>query len=131
MKTTVSGLLSKDHCEKLAVFFDLTPAERDTVLNDVIPGMVLMKILDERELIMPNKMIGLYEGLKASHLNKIARNVLNYIDAPQRKDVMKSDVAEDKQTKVCTVFCGEQLVLDECNTFCTFSDCIWSIQHKD
>ena len=34
LKETVSRLLDKQHCEKLAVFFDLTPSETDIFQKD-------------------------------------------------------------------------------------------------
>ena len=38
-----------------------------------------MKILDEREKIMPRKVIHLFNGLKVCHLDKVARLVSEYI----------------------------------------------------
>ncbi|WP_411026482.1 hypothetical protein, partial [Salmonella sp. s54395] len=60
-----------------------TPVENETIQRDAEPGMMIMKILDERELIMPKKVLGLYEGLQASHLNKIANK--NTLMKPRRR----------------------------------------------
>ncbi|KAJ8023737.1 UNC5C-like protein [Holothuria leucospilota] len=80
LKANISSMLEKHHCIQLATYFDLTPAEAERVQMDASPGMVLMKILDEREKIMPQKMRGLYLGLKVCHLDKIARLVFQYIE---------------------------------------------------
>ncbi|PIK46640.1 hypothetical protein BSL78_16505 [Apostichopus japonicus] len=61
------------------VYFELKPAENETIQTAAESGKMLMKILDERELIMPDRMIGMYQGLKAIHFNKVARLVLEYI----------------------------------------------------
>ena len=79
------------------------PAEKDTIQNHARPGMLLMKILDERELIMPDKLIGLYEGLKASHLNKIGRHVLEYIDASKKEKMMERGIQQEDKKKVCNI----------------------------
>lgn len=62
--------------------------------------MVLMKILDKREVILPDKMIALYEGLKATHLNKIGQFVLEHVDASQNNKMVKSRTVEVEK-KVC------------------------------
>ncbi|PIK35992.1 hypothetical protein BSL78_27177 [Apostichopus japonicus] len=85
LRGDIAKLLDKQHCEKLAVYFGLTPAENETIQTAAESGKMLMKILDERELIMPDRMIGMYEGLKAIHLNKVARLVLEYIGKKSRE----------------------------------------------
>ncbi|KAJ8019381.1 Netrin receptor UNC5B-a [Holothuria leucospilota] len=80
LKANISSMLENYHCIQLATYFDLTPAEAERVKIDASPGRVLMKILDEREKIMPQKMLGLYQGLKVCHLDKIARLVFEYIE---------------------------------------------------
>ncbi|KAJ8023918.1 hypothetical protein HOLleu_36492 [Holothuria leucospilota] len=80
LKANISSMLENYHCIQLATYFDLTPAETERVKIDASPGRILMKILDEREKIMPQKMFGLYQGLKVCHLNKIARRVFEYIE---------------------------------------------------
>ncbi|KAJ8023723.1 Netrin receptor UNC5B-a [Holothuria leucospilota] len=80
LKANVSSMLENLHCIQLATYFDLTPAETERVKMDTSPGRILMKILDEREKIMPQKMFGLYQGLKVCHLDKIARLVFEYIE---------------------------------------------------
>ncbi|PIK44586.1 hypothetical protein BSL78_18557, partial [Apostichopus japonicus] len=61
------------------------PAENETIQEAAESGKTLMKILDERELIMPDRMIGLYEGLKAIHFNKVARLVLDTLIRHRRR----------------------------------------------
>ncbi|KAJ8019384.1 hypothetical protein HOLleu_42064 [Holothuria leucospilota] len=80
LKAKISSMLENYHCIQLATYFDLTPAEEERVKTDASPGRILMKILDEREMIMPRKMFGLYQGLKVCHLDKIARLVFEYIE---------------------------------------------------
>ncbi|KAJ8023757.1 Netrin receptor UNC5B-b [Holothuria leucospilota] len=80
LKANISSMLENYHCIQLATYFDLTPAEAERVKTDASPGRTLMKILDEREKIMPQKMFGLYQGLKVCHLDKIARLVFEYIE---------------------------------------------------
>ncbi|WP_411026871.1 hypothetical protein, partial [Salmonella sp. s55044] len=92
LKTDISRRLEHLHCEKLAVYFGLTPVETETILQDGEPGMMVLKILDERELIMPKKVLRLYEGLQASHLNKIARLVLEYTDQTTEKNIDRIQV---------------------------------------
>ncbi|PIK42834.1 hypothetical protein BSL78_20304 [Apostichopus japonicus] len=82
----VSTRMDKQHCENLAMCFNLSPAENEMIIKDAEPGKILLKILDERELIMPDKLIILYEGLKVIHLNKVARLVLEYIDTRRSKE---------------------------------------------
>ncbi|PIK47515.1 hypothetical protein BSL78_15603 [Apostichopus japonicus] len=86
LKGDIAKLLDEQHCKQLGMFFGITPAENETIQGAAESGKMLMKILDERELIMPDRMIGLYEGLKAIHYNKLARLVLEYIDTSQEKD---------------------------------------------
>ena len=78
LKLDIAAQLDKLHCQKLSMFFGLSPAETDRILQDEEPGKMLMTILDERELIMPKKMIDLYEGLKGSKLDKVARKIMEY-----------------------------------------------------
>ncbi|PIK49272.1 hypothetical protein BSL78_13837 [Apostichopus japonicus] len=85
LRGDIAKLLDKQHCAKLGVFFELKPAENDTIQEAAESGKMLMKILDERELIMPERMIGMYEGLKAIHFNKVARLVLEYIGKISRE----------------------------------------------
>lgn len=101
MKEILAKLLEREHCETLATFFGLTPADRDTVLNDPKPGMSLVKILNEREIIMPNKVFGLYQGLKASHLDKIEHHVLQYIDESQKEKFNDSKRVPEDKKEVC------------------------------
>lgn len=101
LKGDLSHNLTKEHCEKLAMCFNLTPAENDSIQKDEEPGKLLVKILDEREVIMPDKMIRMYEGLKAIRLNKVARLVLEYIDTPQAKKEREIEIVQDHKTKVC------------------------------
>ncbi|PIK55098.1 hypothetical protein BSL78_07993 [Apostichopus japonicus] len=91
----IAKLLDKQHCEQLGMFFGLTPAEKETIQKTPESGEILMKILDERELIMPDRMIGLYEGLKAIHFNKVATKVLKYIDTSQKKNGKEKEGAKD------------------------------------
>lgn len=100
----MSQPLTKHHCEKLAVFFNLTPAERDRILNDAKPGEALIETLDERELVTPCKMIGLYEGLKASHLDKIGSHVMNYIEASRKAKVVKNVKTQHEKRKVSKIY---------------------------
>ncbi|XP_071849587.1 uncharacterized protein [Apostichopus japonicus] len=93
--------LEKQHCEKLGVYFKLTPAENETIQTAAESGKMLLKILDERELIMPDRMIGMYEGLKAIHFNKVARLVLECIDdTSQEKNEKESEGEKDKKKMV-------------------------------
>ncbi|XP_071848957.1 uncharacterized protein [Apostichopus japonicus] len=61
---------------------------------------MLMKILDERELLMPDRMIGMYEGLKAIHLNKVARLVLEYIGTSHEKNGKENEGEKDDKKMV-------------------------------
>ncbi|KAJ8023661.1 Netrin receptor UNC5B-b [Holothuria leucospilota] len=80
LKANVSAMLEERHCRMLATYFELSPAEAESVEDDPSPGTMLITILDQREKIMPQKMIDLFQGLKACHLDKIARKVSEYID---------------------------------------------------
>ncbi|XP_071813670.1 uncharacterized protein [Apostichopus japonicus] len=86
LKGDIAKLLDKQHWAKLGMLFGLRPAENETIQEAAESGKMLMKILDERELIMPDRMIGMYEGLKAIHFDKVARLVLEYIDTSQEKN---------------------------------------------
>ncbi|PIK46635.1 hypothetical protein BSL78_16500 [Apostichopus japonicus] len=70
LRRDIAKLLDKQHCQKLGVYFELKPAENKTIQTAAESGKMLMKILDERELIMPDRMIGMYEGLKAIHFKR-------------------------------------------------------------
>ncbi|PIK52558.1 putative kinesin-like protein, partial [Apostichopus japonicus] len=100
LKRDIAKLLDKQHCGKLGMFFELEPAENDTIQEAAESGKMLMKILDERELIMPDRMIGLYEGLKAIHFNKVARLVLAYIDTLQEKHGQENEGQKDDKKMV-------------------------------
>ncbi|PIK60579.1 hypothetical protein BSL78_02515 [Apostichopus japonicus] len=67
-------------------YFELTLAENETIQTAAESGKMLMKILDDRELIMPDRMIGMYEGLKATDFDEVARLVLEYIVTLQEKN---------------------------------------------
>ncbi|XP_071822093.1 uncharacterized protein [Apostichopus japonicus] len=95
LRREIAKLLDKQHCEQLGMFFGLTPAEKEKIQEAAESGEILMKILDERELIMPNRMIRLYEGLKAIHFNKLATQVLKYIDTSQKKNGKEKEGAKD------------------------------------
>ncbi|XP_071852782.1 uncharacterized protein [Apostichopus japonicus] len=98
LRGDIAKLLDKEHCEKLGMLFALKPAENEKIQTSAEPGKMLMKILDERELIMPERMIGMYEGLKAIHFNKVARLVLDYIDTSHEKGGMENkDEQDDKK----------------------------------
>ncbi|XP_071823333.1 uncharacterized protein [Apostichopus japonicus] len=98
LRGEIAELLDKQHCEQLGMFFGLTPAEKEKIQEAAKSGEILMKILDERELIMPDRMIGLYKGLKAIHFNKVATKVLKYIDTSQKKNGKeKEGVKDDKK----------------------------------
>ncbi|XP_071822151.1 uncharacterized protein [Apostichopus japonicus] len=95
LKGDIAKLLNKQHCKQLGMVFGLKPAENETIQEAAESGKTLMKILDERELIMPHRMIGLYEGLKAIHYNKLARLVLEYIDTSQEKNGKENEGEKD------------------------------------
>ncbi|PIK60546.1 hypothetical protein BSL78_02482 [Apostichopus japonicus] len=97
LRGDIAKHLDKQHCEKLGVYFELKPAENETIQTAAESGKMLMKILDERELIMPDRMIGMYEGLKAIHFNKVARLVLEYTNKAQEKNERKTK--ERKMTR--------------------------------
>ncbi|XP_071849147.1 uncharacterized protein [Apostichopus japonicus] len=100
LRGDIAKLLDKQHCAKLGVFFELKPAENDTIQEAAESGKMLMKILDERELIMPERMIGMYEGLKAIHFNKVARLVLEYIGTSQEKNRKENEGEKDDKKMV-------------------------------
>ncbi|XP_071850200.1 uncharacterized protein [Apostichopus japonicus] len=100
MKGDIAKLLDKQHCAKLGVYFELKPAENETIQEAAESGKMLMKILDERELIMPNRMIGMYNGLKAIHFNKVARLVLEYIGTSQEKIGKENEGEKDDKKMV-------------------------------
>ncbi|PIK45445.1 hypothetical protein BSL78_17677 [Apostichopus japonicus] len=100
LRGDIAKLLDKEHCEKLGMLFPLEPAENDKIQRAAESGKMLMKILDERELIMPEKMIRLYEGLKAIHFDKVARLVLEYIDTSQEKNVKEKEGEKDGKRMV-------------------------------
>ncbi|XP_071850197.1 uncharacterized protein [Apostichopus japonicus] len=100
MKGDIAKLLDKQHCAKLSVYFELKPAENETIQEAAESGKMLMKILDERELIMPNRMIGMYNGLKAIHFNKVARLVLEYIGTSQEKIGKENEGEKDDKKMV-------------------------------
>ncbi|XP_071822193.1 uncharacterized protein [Apostichopus japonicus] len=95
LRGEIAKLLDKQHCEQLGMFFGLTPAEKEKIQEAAKSGEILMKILDERELIMSDRMIGLYGGLKAIHFNKVATKVLKYIDTSQKKNGKEKEGAKD------------------------------------
>ncbi|XP_071848335.1 uncharacterized protein [Apostichopus japonicus] len=96
----IAKLLDKQHCQKLGVYFELKPAENETIQTAAESGKMLMKILDERELIMPDRMIGMYQGLKAIHFNKVARLVLEYIGTSQEKNGKENEGEKDDKKMV-------------------------------
>ncbi|XP_071848888.1 uncharacterized protein [Apostichopus japonicus] len=96
----IAKLLDKQHCQKLGVYFELKPAENETIQTAAESGKMLMKILDERELIMPDRMIGMHEGLKAIHFNKAARLVLKYIGTSQKKNGKENEGEKDDKKMV-------------------------------
>ncbi|KAJ8023683.1 hypothetical protein HOLleu_36187 [Holothuria leucospilota] len=99
LKMTIASMLETLHCHKLATYFGLSPAETDMVQNDEYPGRMLMKILDEREKIMPQKMSYLFHGLKYCHLDKIARIVLQYIEEHSGQTLDEKNHTPDTQTE--------------------------------
>ncbi|XP_071822145.1 uncharacterized protein [Apostichopus japonicus] len=100
LKGDIAKFLDKQHCKTLGMFFGLKPAENETIQEAAESGKKLMKILDERELIMPDRMIGLYEGLKAIHFNKLARLVLEYIDMSHEKNGKENEEEKDDKKMV-------------------------------
>ncbi|PIK48050.1 hypothetical protein BSL78_15085 [Apostichopus japonicus] len=100
LKGDIAKLLDKQHCKQLGMVFGLKPAENETIQEAAESGKTLIKILDERELIMPDRMIGLYEGLKAIHFNKVARLVLEYIDTSQEKNGKENEGEKDEKKMV-------------------------------
>ncbi|PIK38304.1 hypothetical protein BSL78_24855 [Apostichopus japonicus] len=100
LRGDIAKLLDKQHCQKLGVYFELKPAENETIQTAAESGKMLMKILDERELIMPDRMIGMYEGLKAIHFNKVARLVLEYIGTSQEKNGKEKEGEKDDKKMV-------------------------------
>ncbi|XP_071822085.1 uncharacterized protein [Apostichopus japonicus] len=100
LRGEIAKLLDKQHCEQLGMFFGLIPAEKEKIQEAAKSGEILMKILDERELIMPDRMIGLYGGLKAIHFNKVATKVLKYIDTSQKKNGKEKEGAKDDKKVV-------------------------------
>ncbi|PIK60306.1 hypothetical protein BSL78_02802 [Apostichopus japonicus] len=100
LRGDIAKLLDTQHCQKLGVYFELTPVENETIQTAAESGKMLMKILDERELIMPDRMIGMYEGLKAIHFNKVARLVLEYIGSSQEKNGKESEGEKDDKKMV-------------------------------
>ncbi|PIK58308.1 hypothetical protein BSL78_04814 [Apostichopus japonicus] len=100
MKGDIAKLLDKQHCAKLGVYFELKPAENETIQEAAESGKMLMKILDERELIMPDRMIGMYNGLKDIHFNKVARLVLEYIGTSQEKIGKENEGEKDDKKMV-------------------------------
>ncbi|XP_071848218.1 uncharacterized protein [Apostichopus japonicus] len=100
LRRDIAKLLDKQHCQKLGMYFELKPAENDTIQEAAESGTMLMKILDERELIMPDRMIGMYEGLKAIHFNKVARLVLEYIGISQEKNGGENEGVKDDKKMV-------------------------------
>ncbi|XP_071822150.1 uncharacterized protein [Apostichopus japonicus] len=100
LKGDIAKLLDKQHCQKLGMVFELNPAENETIQEAAESGKILMKILDERVLIMPGRLIGLYEGLKAIHFNKVTRLVLEYIDTSQGKNGKENEGEKDDKKMV-------------------------------
>lgn len=96
---TIASMLETPHCHRLATYFELSPAETDMVQNDEYPGRMLMKILDEREKIMPQKMSYLFHGLKYCHLEKIARIVLQYIEEHSGQTLDEKNHTSDTKTE--------------------------------
>ncbi|PIK41543.1 hypothetical protein BSL78_21607, partial [Apostichopus japonicus] len=100
LKGDIAKLLDKQHCKQLGMVFGLTPAEKEKVQEAAESGKTLMKILDERELIMPNRMIRLHEGLKGIHFNKVARLVQEYINTSQEKNGKENEGEKDDKKMV-------------------------------
>ncbi|XP_071848887.1 uncharacterized protein [Apostichopus japonicus] len=100
LRGDIAKLLDKQHCLKLGVYFELTPAENETIQTAAESGRMLMKILDERELIMPDRMIGMYEGLKAIDFDKVVRLVLEYIGTLQEKNGKENEGEKDDKKMV-------------------------------
>ncbi|PIK39045.1 hypothetical protein BSL78_24113 [Apostichopus japonicus] len=100
LRGDIAKHLEKQHCDKLGVYFELTPVENETIQTAAESGKMLLKILDERELIMPDRMIGMYEGLKAIHFNKVARLVLEYIGTSHEKNGKENEGEKDKKKMV-------------------------------
>ncbi|XP_071848882.1 uncharacterized protein [Apostichopus japonicus] len=100
LRGDIAKLLDKQHCKKLGVYFELKPAENETIQTAAESGKMLMKILDERELITPDRMIGMYEGLKAIQFNKVARLVLEYSGTSQEKNGKEKEREKDDKKNV-------------------------------
>ncbi|XP_071822089.1 uncharacterized protein [Apostichopus japonicus] len=100
LRGDIAKLLDQQHCKQLGTFFGLKPAEKETIQEAAESGEILMKILDERELIMPDRMIRLYEGLKAINFNKVARLVLEYIDTSHEKNGKEYEGEKDYKKMV-------------------------------
>ena len=72
--------LDFDDSYRLAVYFDLTPAEKDGIRQgEDHASSILLKMMEKREYIMPRRMIDFYNALIDIHQNKAASLVLKYI----------------------------------------------------
>ncbi|XP_071848885.1 uncharacterized protein [Apostichopus japonicus] len=100
LRGDIAKLLDKQHCLKLGGYFELTLAENETIQTAAESGKMLMKILDDRELIMPDRMIGMYEGLKATDFDEVARLVLEYIGTLQEKNGKENKEEKDDMKMV-------------------------------
>ncbi|XP_071850428.1 uncharacterized protein [Apostichopus japonicus] len=96
MRGDIGKLLDKEHCKKLGKWFALTPAENDQIQRAAESGKMLMEILDERELIMPDRMIGMYDGLRDIRFNEGVTLLLEYIDTLQEKGGQLQNPAKEE-----------------------------------
>ncbi|XP_071813576.1 uncharacterized protein [Apostichopus japonicus] len=124
LRGDIAKLLDKQHCSKLGVYFELKPAENETIQEAAESGKMLMKILDERELIMPDRMIGMYEGLKSIHFNKVARLVLEYIDMSQEKNGKENEGGKDVNKMVILPVKEEVISKRESKSSINFEICV-------
>ncbi|XP_071850424.1 uncharacterized protein [Apostichopus japonicus] len=110
LKRDIGKLLDKKHCKKLGNWFELTQAENDEIQEAAESGKMLMKILDERELIMPDRMIGMYDGLKDIPFNEGATLLLDYIDTSQEKDGQENEGVKDDNKKMLQIPAKEEVI---------------------
>ncbi|PIK52003.1 hypothetical protein BSL78_11076 [Apostichopus japonicus] len=110
LKRDIGKLLDKKHCKKLGNWFELTQAENDEIQEAAESGKMLMKILDERELIMPDRMIGMYDGLKDIPFDEGATLLLDYIDTSQEKDGQENEGVKDDHKKMLQIPAKEEVI---------------------
>ncbi|KAJ8023860.1 Netrin receptor UNC5B-b [Holothuria leucospilota] len=140
MVVNISSSLDTEQCRELTSYFQLTSEDTEMITSNQDPGKMLMKTLEKRSLVDSQKMIHFFEGLKACHLDEMAKLVSEYIskiskvtEEEQKHDKDKNigETQEDtivsqyllkKDQKTTRSSSSDQSVQTTLSSSCVFSD---------